>query len=66
VVVVGPRQRGALASLELTDAVRAACAVPVAAVLVRDALPVDIRHQSKIDRQAVSRWAAGVLAGARP
>jgi acyl-coenzyme A synthetase/AMP-(fatty) acid ligase len=66
VVVVGPQQRGALASLELTDAVRAAAAIPVAAVLVRDALPVDVRHQSKIDRQALSRWATQVLAGARP
>jgi acyl-coenzyme A synthetase/AMP-(fatty) acid ligase len=66
VVVVGPQQRGPLASLELTDAVRATAAIPIAAVLVRDALPVDIRHQSKIDRQALSRWATQVLAGARP
>ena len=34
----------------LTDAVRAAAGVPVAAVLVADALPVDIRHAAKIDR----------------
>jgi acyl-coenzyme A synthetase/AMP-(fatty) acid ligase len=65
VVVVAPGERGPLASLALTDAVRAACAVPIAAVLVRDSLPVDIRHQSKIDRQALSRWAADVLAGAK-
>ena len=29
------------------------------------ALPVDIRHDSKIDRAAVARWAARVLAGGR-
>jgi acyl-coenzyme A synthetase/AMP-(fatty) acid ligase/pimeloyl-ACP methyl ester carboxylesterase len=66
VVVVAPGERESLASLALTDAVRAACAVPIAAVLVRGSLPVDIRHQSKIDRQALSLWAADVLAGARP
>jgi len=32
-------------------------------VLVRKNLPVDIRHNSKIDRVAVARWASGVLAG---
>ncbi|MDX6203545.1 MAG: cis-3-alkyl-4-acyloxetan-2-one decarboxylase / olefin beta-lactone synthetase, partial [Frankiales bacterium] len=66
VVVVAPGERGPLASLALADAVRQACDVAIAAVLVRDSLPVDIRHQSKIDRQALSRWAAGVLAGAKP
>ena len=29
----------------------------MAAVLVTDSLPVDIRHNSKIDRVAVARWA---------
>ena len=52
-----------LASQALTDAVRTAAQVPVAAVLVRAQLPVDIRHNSKIDRVEVARWAAGVLAG---
>lgn len=37
----------------------------IAAVLVRDELPVDIRHNSKIDRQALSVWAAAILAGHR-
>jgi acyl-CoA synthetase (AMP-forming)/AMP-acid ligase II len=31
--------------------------------LYRDDLPVDIRHNSKIDRVAVARWATKVLAG---
>jgi acyl-CoA synthetase (AMP-forming)/AMP-acid ligase II len=61
VVVAGPG--GPLAPAELTAAVRRAAGVPVAAVLVRRSLPVDIRHNSKIDRVAVAAWAADVLAG---
>jgi hypothetical protein len=38
----------------------------VAAVLVAGRLPVDVRHQSKVDRGEVARRAARVLAGARP
>ncbi|WP_369138431.1 alpha/beta fold hydrolase [Modestobacter versicolor] len=58
----GPR-RPAPADPDLADAVRAAAGVEVAAVLVTGALPVDIRHQSKIDRREVARRAARVLAG---
>jgi acyl-coenzyme A synthetase/AMP-(fatty) acid ligase len=73
VVVVVPeaglaaRRRGAplLAVAALTDAVRAGTGVPVAAVLVADALPVDIRHAAKIDRTRVAAWAERVLAGER-
>jgi acyl-CoA synthetase (AMP-forming)/AMP-acid ligase II len=70
VVVVVPsgrrrRQRMGLAGSELADAVRAAAGVDVAAVLTTSALPVDIRHQSKVDRGEVARRAARVLAGAR-
>ena len=73
VVVVVPepglaaRRPGAplLAVAPLTDAVRAGAGVPVAAVLVADALPVDIRHAAKIDRTRVARWAERVLAGER-
>lgn len=55
-----------LAPPELTDAVRGlADGVEVAAVLVIDRMPVDIRHQSKIDRSALARWAGDVLAGKR-
>ena len=56
---------GALADTELTRAVRDACARPVAAVLVRESMPVDIRHQSKIDRTELAEWATTVLAGDR-
>ena len=64
VPVAGVGRSEVLASLDLIDQVRAAAvSTPVAAVLVRDSLPVDTRHNSKIDRAALARWAADVLAG---
>jgi len=71
VVVVeraGPAERradGPLVVGPLADAVRAAVSVPVAAVLAVPGLPVDIRHNSKIDRVRVAAWAERVLAGSR-
>ena len=52
-----------LAGPEFAGPVRAAAGVPVAAVLRTRSLPVDPRHQSKIDRTELGVWAAGVLAG---
>ena len=46
-----------IAGPELTAEVRRVAEVPVAAVLVRSELPVDVRHNSKIDRAELSRWA---------
>jgi acyl-CoA synthetase (AMP-forming)/AMP-acid ligase II len=63
VVVVLTGHGGPLAPLALTDTARAAAGRSVAAVLVTKALPVDIRHNSKIDRVAVGQWAARVLSG---
>ena len=54
-----------LADDELTAQVRAAVAHPVAAVATVAALPVDIRHNTKIDRTAVAKWASALLAGER-
>ena len=54
-----------LAPTELTNAVRAATDVDIAAVLITDTVPVDIRHNSKIDRPALAQWAAHVLAGGK-
>ncbi len=69
VVVVVPestsRPRGALADEVLAAAARDAAGVDVTAVLVTAQLPVDIRHQSKIDRAKVAAWAELVLAGGR-
>jgi hypothetical protein len=39
--------------------------VDVAAVLVVPSLPVDKRHNSKINRTRVARWAERVLSGGR-
>lgn len=64
VVVTDARDEG-LADAALTAQVRAAAGVPVAAVIRRRDLPVDIRHNSKVDRTALSAWASGLLAGRR-
>jgi cis-3-alkyl-4-acyloxetan-2-one decarboxylase / olefin beta-lactone synthetase len=63
VVVEAPSISPGLAPLELIDAVRAAADCDVAAVLVVRKLPVDIRHNSKIDRVAVATDAARLLSG---
>jgi len=69
VVVVVPARhsrRPDLAGEDLADRVRAkAGAVDVAAVFVTPSLPIDKRHNSKIDRSRVARWAERVLAGGR-
>ena len=65
VVVAAARAHPGLADEKLARAVRAAADVRLAAVLTVRSLPVDIRHAAKIDRSRLSRWAEGVLAGAR-
>ena len=62
VIEVGGAQSGP-APVELAAAVRAEVDAPVAAVLARRGLPVDVRHRSKVDRAAVAQWAARVLRG---
>lgn len=54
-----------LAPIELIDAIREATGVAVAAVFEVPQLPVDRRHNSKIDRTAVAAWADAALAGGR-
>jgi acyl-CoA synthetase (AMP-forming)/AMP-acid ligase II len=61
----GPLARAHLADADLVTRVRAAVGLPVAAVLVVPTLPTDIRHNSKVDRAALARWAEKVLAGGR-
>jgi acyl-coenzyme A synthetase/AMP-(fatty) acid ligase/pimeloyl-ACP methyl ester carboxylesterase len=58
-------RRPGLAPPSLAAAVRAAAGVPLAAVLVVPVLPTDIRHNSKVDRTRLSRWAGSVLSGGR-
>ena len=52
-----------LADAPTSAAARAAAARPVAAVLTVDEMPVDVRHNAKIDRAALARWASALLAG---
>jgi acyl-coenzyme A synthetase/AMP-(fatty) acid ligase/pimeloyl-ACP methyl ester carboxylesterase len=66
VVPVDRRRRPDRADEALADRVRAEVGeADVAAVLVAASLPVDKRHNSKIDRPRVARWAENVLAGGR-
>ena len=69
VETVQPARRVGLAQAGLAAAVRASVAdaggPTIAAVLVVPRLPTDIRHNSKIDRSRLSRWATGILAGGR-
>jgi len=65
VVVEDASGTDGLASAALTERVRSVVTDPVAAVLSLRALPVDIRHNAKIDRRLVAEWAHDVLAGQR-
>ncbi|MGY2002631.1 alpha/beta fold hydrolase [Blastococcus sp. SYSU DS1024] len=55
--------RLAVAPPALADRIHAAAGTDLAAVLETTALPVDIRHQSKVDRAALARRATRVLSG---
>ena len=55
-----------LAELGFADAVRSAVPVPLAAVLLATTLPVDIRHNSKIDHPLLAARAGSLLAGHQP
>jgi hypothetical protein len=58
-------RRAALAGIDLHDRVRAVAGVDVAAVLTVPKLPVDRRHNSKVDRGALAVWADKILAGGK-
>jgi len=60
-----PERSPRLAPLDLVDAVRSAVTEDVVAVFEVPKLPVDRRHNSKIDRTRLSDWAEAVLAGGR-
>jgi acyl-CoA synthetase (AMP-forming)/AMP-acid ligase II/pimeloyl-ACP methyl ester carboxylesterase len=69
VETVPPARRAGPAAPQLAGRVRAAArlaGVSVSAVLAVPAQPTDIRHNAKIDRTRLSRWASRVLAGGRP
>jgi acyl-coenzyme A synthetase/AMP-(fatty) acid ligase len=58
-------RRASLATLELLDDLRANAGVAIAAAFVVPHLPVDKRHNAKIDRSRLAAWASEVLAGGR-
>jgi acyl-CoA synthetase (AMP-forming)/AMP-acid ligase II len=69
VETVPPARKAGPAGTGLAGRVREAAleaGVEVSAVLVVPAQPTDIRHNAKIDRTRLSRWASRVLAGGRP
>jgi acyl-coenzyme A synthetase/AMP-(fatty) acid ligase len=64
-----PARKAGPAAPQLAGRVRRAAleaGVHVSAVLTVPEQPTDIRHNAKIDRTRLSRWAARVLAGGRP
>ncbi|WP_394937651.1 alpha/beta fold hydrolase [uncultured Ilumatobacter sp.] len=65
VVLEDSASNDGLASTDLTARIRSTVEYPVAAVLTLRSMPVDIRHNAKIDRTAVAAWADDVLAGRR-
>ncbi|MCL1594030.1 MAG: alpha/beta fold hydrolase [Actinomycetia bacterium] len=66
IVIRDGSRRSALAKEPMADAVRSAVGdVDIAAVVVSPSLPVDKRHNSKIDRFRIAAWAERVLAGGR-
>ena len=65
VVPAGHIRHPDLADEALADRVRGRAGGEVAAVLTAPSLPVDKRHNSKIDRPRIARWAEEVLAGGR-
>ena len=69
VETVPPARKAGPAAAQLAGEVRRAAleaGVHVSAVLEVPAQPTDIRHNAKIDRSRLSRWASRVLAGGRP
>jgi len=69
VETVPPVRRAGPAAPQLAGRVREAArqaGIGVSAVLVVPSQPTDIRHNAKIDRTRLSRWASAVLAGGRP
>lgn len=52
-----------LPPLQREDQMRAVSGVPIAAVLLVKSLPTDIRHNAKLNREEISRWANKKLAG---
>lgn len=69
VETVPPVRRAGPAAPQLARRVRDAArlaGISISAVLAVPAQPTDIRHNAKIDRTRLARWASSVLSGGRP
>ncbi|MFE4835512.1 alpha/beta fold hydrolase [Arthrobacter sp. NPDC056691] len=69
VETVPPARKAGPAAPQLAGRVRGAAleaGVNISAVLAVPAQPTDIRHNAKIDRTRLARWASRLLAGGRP
>ncbi|MBT1003651.1 alpha/beta fold hydrolase [Paenarthrobacter sp. DKR-5] len=69
VETVPPARRAGPAGPQLAGRVRDAArqaGVSISAVLAVPSQPTDIRHNAKIDRTRLARWASRVLSGGRP
>ena len=65
VVPTMPINKARLAETDLATRVRSVVDIDVVAVLEVPSLPVDKRHNAKVDRVRLRRWANKVLAGGR-
>jgi acyl-coenzyme A synthetase/AMP-(fatty) acid ligase len=65
IVIEDPAAGDGPADSDVAATVRRAVTAPVASVLTASKLPVDIRHNAKIDRAEVGEWASEILAGRR-
>lgn len=65
VVPTTPIKKARLADAAIASRVRSAVDIDVVAVLEVPSLPVDKRHNAKVDRVRLGRWANKVLAGGR-
>lgn len=63
IVYIESDQGQGLSQLQREDRVRAVTGAPIAAILRVKSLPTDIRHNAKLNREEISRWADKKLAG---
>jgi hypothetical protein len=63
IVYIESAQKSELSQLQREDHIRAIAGVPIAAMLLVKSLPTDIRHNAKLNREEISRWANKKLAG---
>jgi acyl-coenzyme A synthetase/AMP-(fatty) acid ligase len=63
IVYIESDQGRELSQLQREDRVREVSGIPIAAILRVKSLPTDIRHNAKLNREEISRWASKKLAG---